>query len=472
MKKGLLASQAVSLIIAALAVITLWMFIQDFIDEAPEATKIQSCRASLAIKNAADSATVPSPPNVCATIDADETQNALQPNQPDENKKKIAEMASRCWYMFYQGNLESVFTSSWSDEGSVGCHICYSFTTPSDMQTINASEMYRYLLETDYQPSQLIKTTGAKYRGDGVENVRFHSLNTTGETTNIDDIVAQEVNSFVSDYPGVLSDTEEVQISETAVDLFNPENTEARQANIYVLITSNVDSMTRSGSHQLMDQMGLNTPGEHNGMLLWIDVGRGEARLDYGRDIQPYLPESEAEVQLEPLQTNSDITESIRLVLTNIGQKLNPQGNYVPPTFIQENPDSYLAYLSGPGKAPLIATIEPGQEYAVTYFDIKQMGGFEKLFQSAGVGAGAGVAVAALGLGVAAYFSAPVIAVAATTVKVGAVVGGLIGYDTNFLDSGANGCPWYSLDCDEKADKFGRSLLIGKADVLYRQCHS
>lgn len=462
MKKGIVASQAISLILAVLAIVTIWFLIQNFIEESPEASQIQACRASnMAASYIEQETWFPAPRGTCQTIDASDSPN-IDLSSEEGVKEGVAEMASRCWYMFGEGQIDNIFRKEgwFGAGGGQGCHTCYEFSTPEDIQKINASSMYGYLTTTDYQASPFIRRTTDGLLGDGMSDLALQDEPIDEEIT-VDVLQARNVDSFVDDFAGVLTSQQKTTIQSSLAQLITSTGPEMKQANPYVLITPNTDDISRSSSHSIVDELGIDRDGVNNALFIWVDIGSNTARIDYGGDLATHIQEDDLSDLLQEFKGDS-VRRSLPVVVERLKGKLEFDYDD-PPEFILENPNSYLSYLSGPGSAPLISDLEPNRRYSVVYMDASDRSDFQNIITGAVTGAATGAVAGSFvpGIGNVAGGVAGLIVGAA---------GGVAAKEQidSVRSAGGDFKSW--ITGEEKVVE--KSIVVGSTDTLYRECNT
>jgi len=403
------------------------------------------------------------PQGVCKTVDASESPNADFSSE-EKIKESVAELSSRCWYMFGEGEIDSLFsTDGWfGSGGGQGCHTCYTFKTPEGIDTINASAMYGYLLQEDYEASPLIRRSTRGLLGDGMSDLLIQD-EIGEEVVTVSMLQARNVDSFIDDFAGVLSDGDKRRIQSTLLEIFNAENNpNLKKANPYVLITPNTDDISRTSAHQIIDQLGISRDGENNALMIWVDIGSNTARIDYGGNLATHIDENKVSDVLQEFK-GSTVGSALKVVTERIKQDLDLDYDN-PPAFIIENPNSYLSYLSGPGSAPLISDLEPNRQYSITYMDSKNRDNFQTVITGAVTGAATGAAAGTVIPGVGN------IAGGVAGLIVG-VAGGVTAADRiDLARAKADDVTAYLFD--ENDPIVEKTIVVGNSDTLYRSCNS
>lgn len=160
------------LIIAILAFVLIAMTISKFMvgKDTKEAEIL--CQQSIAIRAATtlqigDDAEFTSLPMLCKTLD-----KKVETGKREEVKKEIADMMTRCWWMFNEGRYDDAMNTA--QLGNMlgfnspnKCFICYSALVEGNKKDeieggpISKGEMYKYLSETQYP--KIKNTTYSQY---------------------------------------------------------------------------------------------------------------------------------------------------------------------------------------------------------------------------------------------------------------------------------------------------------------------
>jgi len=89
--------------------------------------------------------TRPIVPIMCKTIDKKKLKGDER-----EVKKQIADLTTKCWHMFLDGEYKNIFDKINLLRGKNRCFICYTFSIDDDKVNITGDEFKHYMLKTPY----------------------------------------------------------------------------------------------------------------------------------------------------------------------------------------------------------------------------------------------------------------------------------------------------------------------------------
>ena len=163
------------LVIAILSFVLIAMTISKFMGSSDSREAELLCQQSVAIRAATqiqfgDDADLTILPMLCKTID-----KKVESGDREEVKKQMADMMSRCWWMFNEGRYDDAMDTAQLgkalgfDGDSNKCFICYSALIEGNKKdiieggNILKGEMYEYLSNTQYP--KLKNSTYSQYIG-------------------------------------------------------------------------------------------------------------------------------------------------------------------------------------------------------------------------------------------------------------------------------------------------------------------
>jgi len=153
-RKGLARKYLVSMIILIMSFFIIFQAAIFAFDHLNKNAAEEVCRASVKARmdvvlrtkiEGVSVQTRPMVPIMCKTID----KKKLKGNER-EVKKQIADLTTKCWHMFLDGEYENLFNRLDLLFGQNRCFICYTFSIDDDKVEITGDEFKHYMLKTPY----------------------------------------------------------------------------------------------------------------------------------------------------------------------------------------------------------------------------------------------------------------------------------------------------------------------------------
>jgi hypothetical protein len=163
-KKGVAIGRIVIILVTLFSFLVIMPILGVFTSSADAKSEEQVCHASVVLRTAttidAGLVDIKAAPLLCETLDR------KIGGDREEIKDQVAQMMTRCWWMFNQGKQDDTFKNAlvtellgFDDEGN-GCFLCYAATIDQDgirrgnldqpRDVISSSEMFDYLLEEEH----------------------------------------------------------------------------------------------------------------------------------------------------------------------------------------------------------------------------------------------------------------------------------------------------------------------------------
>jgi hypothetical protein len=309
---------------------------QEAFSQSQEGASLDVCRNSVLLRDQATISTVSEEfekitPLQCPTEDVDPDGITR-----DEERERISDLMSQCWYMFAEGRTEDIFQA---EPTKRTCHVCYQYLPDND--GISREDLQNYLQSTTVDPTSYRTVNSGSHLGDGVDLDSLPPISSS-TTIELDSIAAPDAITFVDDPGNHVTDPQEQTINDNLRDVFTEANITGN-----VVIADKINGLSRGGVHNTMQRVGLvDQENTTTGFYLTVSLEDKRARLDLTPDLRTTIPEQSIGMLLQPLQ-NTRSTDGVGEALVDVSANLKERFTEDQDLAVQRG--SYYEYLTQGG---------------------------------------------------------------------------------------------------------------------------